>query len=174
MFHKAPAVAILAKAVPKCAHPHIRNDARDVESQGCPENFHKSWLKTYIPSGALLRATENSKYNFCTLDICKTARECELEGFGNSVKHSTVYWATCSRPGPGILVQDMRSGRITRCVHARTILLVCISKTCHPFLRICLLISCPPGLFKSQLPSPISAAFSLHHHQCLTFSHHIT
>ena len=34
------------KLYQKCAHPHIRNDARDVVSQGRPENFHNSSLKT--------------------------------------------------------------------------------------------------------------------------------
>ena len=89
-----------------------------------------------------------------------------------SVKHTTGTWATCSRPGPGILVQDLGSGRETRCVHARTFRLACISEICHSFLRNLLPYSLPAMTFSSQPPSPISAASLLHHHQCLTFSPH--
>ena len=133
IFHKALTVAILAQTVPKkCAHPRTRFHARVVESHGHPGNFRNSLLKTSIPNSALFRNTENphSKCNFCTVELCKTARECERESLGFSVKHTTGTWATCSRPGPGNLVQ------------ARTFRLACISEI--PFHRICLLNPCPP------------------------------
>ena len=105
------------------------------------------------------------------------------------VKHTTSTWVTQSRPGHGILAQDMRSRRMSWCVHARTLRLVCFSEVCHPFvfiytshlpsyslltfLYLALAHFLSATKSSDQLLSPFSVAFSPYHLQCPTFSPHI-
>ena len=99
--NKAPTVAIFS----------VRKDARDVKKPWSPrKKFHNSSLKNINPQQ---RSSQSHREPILQVQFsvpwrfCKTARECELEGLGISVKHTTGTWTTCSRPGPGILVQDL-------------------------------------------------------------------